>query len=466
MGILSVYQSHRSPFNFFSTAFSKSNISVDRVDIEQRAREEIFIPYRIVVSNNSNSHWLLEEDDELFHSLWGECMEYIKNALSNGGGKPLDPNTWEKLVVSESIRFEFKNGIKSSLIRWFLNIPQSSSQEQSENIHKIIVLPSEDINQNNTIYILTEKNLYKYVIPFKKNAMVKSDYRNIIKKLESDRRLIKYNLVLEIDPNKQWPFKIPSDTLCVVSGLKYKEYSSFIYSLGIKDLDIEEKAAIILGNEKESYDRYIIDDYDTLVFKSLNNTYKLHSDGLLEYKYTPGAAEQDRGDMGEAFEKAYTFINRIKDFFLGSGMKIYLTCVSESNPYYFEFVFNYMANGCPVYLNYKLQGSSSDRENKGNLRNAITVGVDSKRIIGCDWLLMNIDRDMERREYNVYFQDMLDEISQKYGKQELTDFAIESTVVGYLIDSRYGKKIKPVWVVEKPNADFYYIPMIQKKDDY
>jgi len=223
-----------------------------------------------------------------------------------------------------------------------------------------------------------------------------------------------------------------------------------------------EKAEIILGNEKESYDRYIIDRYDTLVFKNLNNTYRLYSDGMLEYKYTPGAAEQDKGDIGSAFKKAYIFINRIKNYLLDSDATIYLTNIKEDNPNYYEFVFNYMVDGYPVCIDYKLKYMDNDG---GNLKNAITIKVDSKRIIECDWLLISIDKNKDEKEYNVYFQYMLDEISKKYGKQKYSDFAIENTMVAYLIDSGYRRKTDPVWIIEKPDDSYYYVPIIQKKDD-
>ncbi len=461
VGILWVYQSHRFPFSFFSTVFGRNSIE-DNTDIEQKARKEVLIPYRIIVSNGNNVHWLLKENEEIFHILWDEGLEYVKRALSEGGGQIVDFNIWDKLVVSKSFAFEFKKGIKSNLVKWFLNIPIASYAEHSESIRKIMILPDEDINKNNTLYILTNKNLYKYILPFQKNNMSKEEYGKIVSRLELDRNLIKYNIITGIDPNRQLPFKIPSDVLCVIKGPQYKNYASVTYSFGGKAFNIEEKAEIILGNEKESYDRYIIDRYDTLVFKNLNNTYRLYSDGMLEYKYTPGAAEQDKGDIGSAFKKAYIFINRIKNYLLDSDATIYLTNIKEDNPNYYEFVFNYMVDGYPVCIDYKLKYMDNDG---GNLKNAITIKVDSKRIIECDWLLISIDKNKDEKEYNVYFQYMLDEISKKYGKQKYSDFAIENTMVAYLIDSGYRRKTDPVWIIEKPDDSYYYVPIIQKKDD-
>jgi len=439
----------------------------DNTNIKSRARQEILIPYRIIISNGNNldpTHWLMKGNEEIFHILWDEGMEYVKRALNAGEGQAIDNNVWDKLVVSKGFIFEFKAGIKVSLVKWLLNIPIASSAEHSENIRKIMILPDEDINKNNTIYILTDKNLYKYILPFYKNNMPTKEYENIISSMELNINITKYNIIKEIDPNNQLPFKIPSDILCIVTGPKYQNYASIAYSFGGKVTNIEEIAEIVLGNEKESYDRYIIDKYDTLVFKNLNNIYRLYKDGTLEYKYTPGAADQDKGDIGSAFEKAYIFVNRVKNYLLDSDGSLYLAKIKEDNPNYYEFVFEYMVEGYPVYIDYGLNEKDKDKD-RSNLKNAVIIRVDSKRIIECNWLLISIDKNRDNKEYNVYFQYMLDEISKKYGKQEFSDFTVKNTIIAYLVDSGISGKTDPVWVVEKPDGSYYHVPMIEKKDD-
>jgi hypothetical protein len=459
--ILWVHQNHKPPFRFLVNVFGKNDIN-NNADIEQKAREEILIPNRIVISNGNNAHWLLKEDDEKFYTLWDEALDYLKRALKEGGGQTLGFDVLERLIVSRSFVFEFKEGIKSSLIKWFFDTTGSSYIEYFENIQKVILYPEEDINKNNTLYILTDKNLYKYTYPFSKAGMSKKDYGEIIRGLESNKNLIRYNIVKEIDPNKQWPFKIPPGVLCVIKNPQYKKYYPITYSFGGKDTDVEEKAKIILGDEKESFDRYIIDKYNTLVFKNLNNTYRLYNDGLLEYKYLLGVSEQDKGDIGNAFKKVYTFINRIKSYLLGYDANIYLVDVKENNPNYYEFVFDYVVDGYPVYIDYKpkYRDNSSD-----NIKNAITIKVDNKRIIEIEWLLMGISKNKDEKEYNIYFQYVLDEIPKKYGKEKIIDFAVENIIIGYLINSSYGTAIDPVWIIEKPDKSYYYVPIMQKKGE-
>ncbi|NSW90775.1 MAG: hypothetical protein HPY74_08905 [Firmicutes bacterium] len=463
VGILWVYQSHRLPFNFFSVVFNRNNMN-DTTDIGKKAKNEIFIPYRIIASNGNDAHWLIKEEEDIFYKLWDEGQEYLKRILSSDNVQAVNVNMWDNLVVRKSFLFEFRAGIKTSLVKWFLNIAGTSS-EHPESIYKILILPDEDINKNNTVYILSEKNLYKYVFPFQKNDMSVEDYNGIIRQLEADRSLVQYNIIKEIDPENKFPFKIPPDVLCVVSGPKYRKFTTVTYSFGEKVSDIEEVAAIILANEKESYDRYI-DRNNTLVFKNLNNTYRLYSNGLLEYKYVPGAGDQEKGDIGSAFEKAYIFISRIKNYLMNTEAGLHLVKIKDDNPNYYEFIFEYMIDGYPVYISNNIEMKEEVEEKKGaQFKNAISIKVNSRRIIESNWLLINFDKNRDNREYNVYFEDMLNEISKKYSIQRLSDFAVKNIMVVYMIDSGIGKKIGPVWVVEKPDGGYYNVPMIQKKDD-
>ena len=270
-----------------------------------------------------------------------------------------------------------------------------------------------------------------------------------------------YKIFKEIDPNNvissKLPFSIPKDTLCIVHGTRYFKYHTINYYVKTKTADIEEIAIAILGNEKESFDRYI--ESNALVFKNINNTYRLYNDGLLEYKYVPGVEDQEKGDIGEAFEKAYFFINRVKNSFIDADDSLYLKNIKDDNPNYYEFIFDYKADELPVYINFDAKG-----KDKEPLKNALTIKVDSKRIIECRWYIINIEENRTQREYNVYFQDMLDDLSKKYGRQKLGDFNIKNVTRAYLINDNAFNTFSPVWIIENPNEEYYYVELKEKME--
>jgi hypothetical protein len=505
VGILWVYQNHKFPFNFLSAFFDRNSINV--ADIVKKAREEIFLPHRIVVSNGNGSYWLIKEDEDIFLKLWNEAEESLKRILNSSSVQPVDISTWDNMLVKKGFLFEFKAGIQTSIIRWFLNIT-GISPGHPENIQKILILPDEDINKNNTVYILSEKNLYKYVLPFIKNDMSQEEYNKIIRRLEGNKSLVQYSIIKKIDPDRKFPFQISPDVLCVVTGPKFQEMPGVTYYFGEKSSDIEEIASIILANEKESYDRYI-DKNNTLVFKNLNNTYRLYVNGLLEYRYIPGAGDQEKGDIGSAFEKVYIYISRIKNYLMNTDARLSLTRIKDDNPNYYEFIFDYIIDGYPIYISDDINNNANnninndinnnansginnnanndinsgidnntknDTNNNAEIRddardkkelgykNAVSIKVNANRIIESNWNLINFGKTRDRKEYIVYFEDMLNEISNKYNIQNLGEFAVKNIIIAYVVDSSADGKTEPAWIVEKPDGSYYSLHMIQKED--
>jgi len=452
VGILWYNQNHSFPFNFLKV-FS-SRIVDDKTEIIEKARKEIYKPYRLTVSNGNASHWLLEENSDIKYELFKEVNEYLKEIFNSSGGVALDSELWSELVIKKSILVEFKTEIKTDLLKWFLNC-QRTSKTEFDSIYKVLMVPDEDINNNNTIYLLTSKGLYKYVVPFRKDRISRKDYSNIINNLERNRYISVYKMFIEANPSNVISYQIPSDALCMISSSSYIRLPVIEYSVETEAMDIEKAAAVILGNEKESYDRYI--EKNALVFKNINNVYRLYNDGLLEYKYVPGTESGQKGSIGEAFKNAYSFIKRIKDAFINEENGIYISEIRDNNPDYYEFVFDYMAGDYPVYINFNEKGND-----KKPLTNAIIIKANSKRIIESRWYIINIHKSRSLKNYNVRFQDLLNGLVRKYGKQALESYKIKNTTIAYLIDGDKFNSFSPVWIVENPEDDYYYVKLDEK----
>ncbi|HOJ10274.1 MAG TPA: hypothetical protein PK733_06735 [Clostridiales bacterium] len=458
VGILWDYQSHRFPFNFISKVFS-SQSNNDKTDIVEIARKDIFSPYRITISNGNRTHWVIGKDDYIYNELWDEACGYLEKVLTSGEGHSVNMNTWIDLTVKKSIMIEFKTGIKTGLLKWFLDITGSSS-DYFDSIQKIFILPYEDINNNNTVYIYSSKGLYRYIVPFNKKGMLKSGYTKTINNLEYNGNIVQYNTFKEIDPNnvisKKLQLSISPDILCVAEGIKYYKYPSAIYYDNRKTADIEEIARVILGNEKESFDRYI--ENNAVVFKNINNTYRLYNDGLLEYKYIPGVDDQEKSDIGSAFEKAYIFISRIKKGYIDPETDLYLKQVKDENQGYYEFIFDYKLGDLPVYINF--QDKSGDKE---PVKSAVSIKANGKRIIECRWYLASIEKSRTQSEYNIYFEDMLNEMSKKYGKQSFDNIEVKDITMAYLLNGGYDSKgIPPVWIIERSDGEYYFLQLAKK----
>jgi len=460
VGILWAYQTTGIPFSFFLSIFGESNPG-NMANIEEKAREELFKPYRLVISNGDEAHWLVKENEEIYWKITEEVQKYIKRIISS---KQVESGTisteeWKNLLLKKGIFIEFRTGIKTSLARWFLNVKGDSS-ESPDSIYKIIMLPDEDINLNNIIYILGEKKIYKFVLPFQKNDMSREEYNKIIKRFEADSSRIKYSMGLEIDPEGNSPFDLAYDLLCVIedvrNDIRYDMSPYLEFSFGPDILNIEEIAKILLGNEKESYDRYV-DRNNTMVFKNISNTYRIYRNGFLEYRYTQDIGRQGRGDIAKAFEKAFILISRINDYLLDSQASLSLIDINEDNPDYYEFVFDYIIDGYPIYIDYSDENRS--------YKHAVTIKANGDRIIEADWLLMNFYKGMNYAQYSISFEDIIQSVFLKYSIGSYSEFSAKNMMVGYFIDNSYKKELPPVWIIEKQDAGYYNVSLLSEEDE-
>lgn len=452
IGILWYNQNHSFPFTFFKV--SSSSIVDDKTEAIEKAKKEAYKPYRLTVSNGNASHWLIEENNEIKYELFKEVNEYLRKIFTSSGGVALDSNLWPELIIKKSILAEFKTEIKTDLLKWFLNC-QRASKSDFDSIYKILMVPDEDINNNNTIYLLTSKGLYKYVIPFNNDGISRKGYSNIIDNLERNHYIPVYKMFKEVNPNNVISYSIPNDALCMISSSSYVRLPTIEYRIETKAVDLDEAAVAILGNEKESYDRYI--EKNALVFKNINNIYRLYNDGLLEYKYVPGAESDQKGSISEAFKNAYFFINRIKNVFIDTENKLNISKIIDDNPGYYEFVFDYMTGDYPIYINFGEKGND-----KQPLKNALTIKVNSKRIIECRWYIINVKKSRTLKSYNFYFQDLLNSLARKYGRQALESYNIKNSTIAFLINNNEFKTFSPVWIVENPEDEYYYVKLDEK----
>lgn len=448
VGILWDYQNHGLPINFLSGIFGNAGLAFS--DADDAAREGFFVPYRISVSNGDESHWVISRNDDLYRRLWDEAKEYLRDVLaSRQAQQSMASDEWGNLVIKKVFVFEFKFNIKYDLLKWFLNAPGTQAAE-SRGLYKMVISPGENVNENKiTIYILDDAGIRVYAVPLRKNGMSYRDYENIISKLEQakDREFKEYTLAQELRLTGK--FAISPDVLCVVKGSEYKfrEYWNISFGVPEKLSNLDEVAHAVLGSEKDSYDRYT-DIHKTIVFKNLDNIYRVYSDGLLEYKYIPGPEGVEKGDMSAAFVNAARFVNRARQL-LDSKAGIYISRVEVKQDVY-QFIFDYKIGDYPIFMDYGPRGK--DRE---PVKNAIVIEANSKRIIKSRWILKNFEQTNDKDKYNVNIGDLMAGTDLK----NFNELFINDMGVSYVISKDADKSLKPVWIIERDGGNNVVIPM-------
>jgi hypothetical protein len=459
VGVLWNYQRRGMPTNFLWNIISSKN---NQVTIDM---DDFFKPFKIVVSGGfENPHWVINEGDSHYDEIWKDAKNYLKNIISNKkiiNEKEFSENQWKEVIEKKSVIIEFKNNISSNLMAAFLGVGASANFKADE-IYKIAILPTENINNNVNVYIYDGEKVYLYTMTFYDRGLSRGDYDLIIEELYAEGK-DSFEVVSEIIRNtERSPFYFKPDVLIVAKGNKYRSFNNVISSIPYDMPNLDSKSSIdidliaeeVIGNEKDSYIQSV-DMSNVVVFKNFSNRYNIYKDGLLEYKYLSVIGKRDKGNEIEAFKKALEFIKMREN--LVSDVDIYLAKMIDEGEYY-SFYFDYKFNNLPVVINqYPVKNSGK------KLNHAITISANSKRVLSCEWVLRNFKTGRKDLELNMNFGDLLDDTFEVYTDLASRGFSIKDKNVSYEINySVNTESIIPTWVIETIDDRRYIVPMKQK----
>lgn len=448
VGILWEYQNHGFPISFLMPIFAGSGSNAS--DISEVSRQEYFVPFRIIVSNGNESHWLISRDNNFYYKLFEGAKDVLEQAL--GSRQPQSTrfqaapaDVWGDIVTKKGIVFEFKSGITLDLVKWFLELPAASTGNLPE-IHKFMIAPGFGGNIN--AYILGKDMVYSCNIPFKPEKNEEDVFQKVLAEVEKNRHSSseRFNVVREMYGESSKLSTMDPDILCVIAGSKFRSYRDVAVTIPGRISDLEYMANVIFPrNEIDSYDRYV-DVNETLIFKNLDNIYRVYSQGFIEYKYLHGyEGTSGKGTISSAFMKAVTFIDRVKNQ-MNLKADFFISRVKE-NPDSYEFVFDYIVEDVPVYLSLETSGRS-----KEPLRNAIVIEANGKRILSLKWLLRNFEITGEKKKYNVGLEDILNA-----SNLDRVGVYIEDMGAAYAVEDNGEKRLEPVWVIEVKDGENCFV---------
>lgn len=470
VGILWSFKKYGAPHYFFSEFFNKKNIAAQRDLIE--FKENLFLPFRVIVSKNIyTNNWLIDKEDEYFPKLYADMKLYLADILTKGEIKydrvmPLTEDTILKFMEEPSVTFEFSTNINSRMLPWLLDFSGVNiTNKEISSIKKVIIIPNLLNDKNScSIEIIDEasKKVFEYNRGFKDSTgMGKDWYGQMVDDLGKHSPHSSYSLLKgntsSINSNSH--ITIPKDMLFLVPQMGefslFKNYTctspdEFIVKDEKASLSDKKLAEKILGNDAESFLSSVdINGAATLAtFKNVGNTYKVHSNGLLEYHYLQAEENPNKGKLEDAFEKITEFIGsklhlvaqpenegKPKDF---SDIEIYLSSFEEKSDRY-KFTFNYRLDNLPIFFNFEIN-------DKGRrvLNNAIEIEATDKRVLNCYWIIKEFT-PIGDKTYNLSFTDIMDNLS----KTRPNIKSVKNIYSCYEVRSEEGTKVlEPLWMIE------------------
>jgi hypothetical protein len=425
VGILWGYQNQRIPTSFLSAIFGSKPAQVS----DQMTRDNLFVPYRLAISNGESLHWMISKDNVIFKPLWTEAKTYLTD-IAKGKLTPDSSGAvkWGDISSKRGFMLTFKADIKPGLLKWFLDV--KGNQTGMPDIKKIMLIPGGDDENAGVMYILDDKeNIYNYNIS---NYTRDKSFQDIVTSLENDKNNT-YRVYSSMrDSNFDTGMSIKPDVLYVAKSPKYWAYNEILSTIPEKAGSINEIADVLLGSEKGRYSNNKYPD-GTIQLNNNDNLYKLYTDGTLTYAYLHDSDTASKGSVGQALLNAYKFINRVEKL-MNSKTDIYLSGVDITQQGFYIFKFDYMVNNLPIYTDFT---SASWEVKTANC--AITIDANGKQVLKCSWILRDL-AEGARKEYNDGYLDY--SIDYKALK-------IEDISSGYVLKAVNDKRLEPSIIIEK-----------------
>ena len=323
-----------------------------------------------------------------------------------------------------------------------------------------------------TLYITDGIKIFKTYNYITKDRLQKDAYDRLLEAIEEDKAFTNYSLIKEIYPDKDMvPFNINQDILLATDEKGVEEYNAYFCMLPIlldditfnNDSDLDDLSKEILGNEEDYYD-IGIDSYGTIVFRNVNDIFRIYKDGLLEYKYLEKVQEDKNENIVDAFKKAAEFIIDLRGLIEGADITLVKSEKYGKKGEGYKFTFGYKLDNVPVIINNYKSKVIPDI----TLKNAIEIVSTNSKVISCFWLLRDFDTAKENIRYKVGFEGLLDDLVEKYDVDKRI-LQIYNIYNAYVMDFSDEEILVPYFIVKSncriDSLHYYSVPLIGEDEE-
>jgi len=425
IGILWNYENQGAPISFFTGLFSKdSQISDETVS------EKLFIPYRLILSDGEITYWIITKNSEYYRSFWNEAAKGLEKIVSGEARLTETNEKWEEIIDKQGILVDFGYTMESDLLRWFLGTGRTL--QELPGFRKLMI--KRDIVRSDTgvFYICgSDGKIYRSdPLRYEKAANISEISRKLTEDQSENYR--RYFTLSGSKINK--PDDEP-DVLYVASSPRYWPYFRYTVNPPLRADNEEILAEALLGSETGRYNKYVYNE-DVVQYTYGSNIYRYYSDGYMTYRYL-GSSEAAAGTKaGEALVTAYKFIARVREL-LSSDTEIILSSVKKRSGGAYEFGFEYRINTMPVKVAYEMKDGGGKK-----LGYAIKITADSKRVLECDWLLLDFKQN-GKGKYNDRLLEVIGSRNMKFD-----NITVKGIDTGYYISNGVNGLLEPSLIIQ------------------
>jgi hypothetical protein len=452
------------PFRFLSILF-QAGTDDSVVDEKLLSAKKIgyVLPNRIVVSDEQSARWVLDTSGDTWRTAWDDFkIHYLPLLVSEKPDKQLQRSSWDQLLASRrTFLFEFEHPVPAELLAWLTGTSSGkkgiSFASALEDIEKIAVVPSENVNTNiNTLYVLSTQGVYRFMISLPTDALPKNWYVMDQKELSVPENHL-YSLMGEtlFVPSARQDLLVSTDESDMVQLPTYEAGLPEAIGATFELDNLQSIQESLLLNRKDSLLTRLDESTGEVTFSDTENTFRLDTSGNFFYRYLPGAGTEGT-DMESAFRQAMAFLED-RRWLIGDaglildGVKAFTpgTANPSGKMTAYTFTFVYRVDGCTVLAKDATTGKAVA---------PVTITAISDRVIECGWCIRKVT-PVASSSWNVFFVDFYTEAIKEF--PILQEKGQELSIIrnGYVIPEREaGAQLYPQWIMQANDA-IYTLPM-------
>jgi hypothetical protein len=434
VGILFGYQSQGTPTNFIMWLFNR-NVSISGPEVKER----LFTPEKLILSDGAEFQ-IIGKDSGTFRILWDDAQKQLESIALGELNLKASDEQWSDLIEKKGILVDFGYTVNSNLVKWFLG--KEKSGKDLPDIRKMLIKPDIDL-KTGLVYIYNGLNRI-YVsdtITFDESIHLDKIYDEFSSN-ERNRIYVSFksaNLVEALDA--------PPDLLYVNSSPIYWPYNEYSCKIPERVKNAEEFAKGVLGND---IDRYSSSQKNgTHQWYYNKNVYRLYPDGSMTYNYQDTAKASEKGSVGDALTNAYKLVDKINRL-SNTDASILLSNIAEVRTGVYEISFDYYLDDMKVRLD-----NGFKTRNGTELKHAIKIQADSKRVLECEWLMRDFS-NAKKGKYDDRYMDLMPKSGFAFDELPMND--VKS---GYLIKSSGDETLRPSLLIDLKDNSILQIEMTE-----
>ncbi len=445
VGILWSYQNRGNPTGFIYGLFGLEHAA--RINNEI-LREKLFLPDRLVLSDGSGSYWVVSDDESRYTTLWNEARQGLYQIISGDIELTKAGGSWGDAISKRGILIDFGYAMDTELLSWFLGVV--NPMHELSDIRKVMINRDITDESMSIFYIYCSDGTVYSSRRIRYEAAVKLEESIVaVSKVNRGYTSLKGGGIAKENDEP--------DVLYAVAP-KYWRYNSFSMAPPVEFENDEELADILLGTEKDRYNRSRIRG-NILQFNYGDNVYRYYEDGYMTYRYLEAADTSGKGRAEKALLHSYQFIAQIYNQF-ESPADIVLTLVEKLPGGIYRFGFDYKVSGITVKVDIESKESGGLKDDPGSrLEHAIEIQADTKRVLKCDWLLKGFERSGGGN-----FDDRFNYLLEKSGIS-FRDLSIQDIYPCYFVDSPSARQLSPSLFIKTRNQGNISVEMIPEEGD-